>query len=211
MKPTVSIIIPTWNLPEYFNPCALSILNTGVLNGLAELIIVNNGSQPIEELVKGWPNTKVLNPGSNLGWERGLEYGLKEAQGDFICFQNDDTLIPKANQNFYSQLMHPFHDQKVAAVGPATTVASGWHSVFNPQALRTLSEVSYLIFFTVMIRRSDLEAVGGIDISAPGGDDLDLSIRLRKAGKHLLVNPDAFIIHHAFKSGTLSEGGIPRT
>lgn len=205
MKPTASIIIPTWNLPEYFNPCVESIAKTGVLDGLCELIVINNGIQNMDFL-KEWPNTKVLQPGKNLGWEGGLELGLKHAQGDFICFQNDDTLIPKATQSFYSQLLWPFQNQNVAAVGPATTIAAGTHSIFNCNAPRMLTEVSFLIFFTAMIRRSHLEMVGGIDTSAPGGDDLDLSIRLRKAGKILLINPDAFLIHHAFKTGERVKG-----
>lgn len=206
MKPTASIIIPTWNLPEYFNPCVESIAKTGVLDGLCELIVVNNGLQNMDFL-KEWPNTKVLTPGKNLGWEGGLALGLKHAQGDFICFQNDDTLIPRATQDFYSQLLWPFRNKNVAAVGPTTTVAAGWHSIFNKGTPRTLSEVTFLIFFTAMVRRADLEAAGGIDASAPGGDDLDLSMRFRKMGKSLLVNPEAFIIHHAFKTGTRVKGG----
>lgn len=206
MKPTASIIIPTWNLPEYFNPCVESIAKTGVLDGLCELIVVNNGVQNMDFL-KDWANTKVLTPGKNLGWEGGLEFGLKHAQGDFICFQNDDTLIPKATQDFYSQLLWPFRDKNVAAVGPTTTVAAGWHSVFRNSTPRTLSEVTFLIFFTAMIRRSDLEAAGGIDTSAPGGDDIDLSMRFRKMGKSVVINPDAFIIHHAFKTGERVRGG----
>lgn len=206
MKPTASIIIPTWNNPEYFNPCVESIAQTGVLDGLCELIVVNNGIQNMNYLNK-WPNTKVLSPGKNLGWEGGLEFGLKEAQGDFICFQNDDTLIPKATQNFYSQLLWPFHNKKVAAVGPTTTVAAGWHSIFSKATPRALSEVTFLIFFTAMVRREDLEVAGGIDTSAPGGDDLDLCMRFRKMGKSVVVNPDAFIIHHAFKTGERVNGG----
>lgn len=205
MKPTASIIIPTWNLPEYFTPCVDSIAKTGVLDGLCELIVVNNGIQDMSFL-KDWPNTKVLSPGKNLGWEGGLELGLKHAQGDFICFQNDDTLIPKATQTFYSELLWPFQNQNVAAVGPTTTMAAGWHSVFRNSTPRTLTEVTYLIFFTAMVRRSDLDAAGGIDTSAPGGDDLDLCMRFRKMGKSVVVNPDAFIIHHAFKTGERVRG-----
>lgn len=205
MKPVCSILIPTFNNPEYLTPCVESISRTGVLDGLCELIVVNNGDQPMD-FMKDWPNTKVLKPASNLGWERGLEYGLKEAQGEFICFQNDDTLIPKATQSFYSQLLWPFQNKNIAAVGPATTIASGWHSIFQRNAVRQLTDVTYLIFFTVMLRRSDLEAAGGIDTSAPGGDDIDLSIRLRKLGKSLVINPDAFLIHHAFKTGTRVRG-----
>lgn len=205
MKPTASIIIPTWNLPEYFTPCVDSIAKTGALDGLCELIVVNNGLQDMSFL-KEWPNTKVLNPGKNLGWEGGLELGLKHAQGDFICFQNDDTLIPKATQSFYSQLLWPFQNQNVAAVGPTTTTAAGWHSIFRNSTPRTLTEVTFLIFFTAMVRRSDLEVAGGIDTSAPGGDDLDLCMRFRKMGKSLLINPDAFLIHHAFKTGERVKG-----
>lgn len=70
-----------------------------------------------------------------------------------------------------------------------------------------MAEVHFLIFFTVMVRRSDLDAAGGVDVSAPGGDDFDLSIRFRNLGKKLLINPSAFIIHHAFKTGERVRGG----
>jgi hypothetical protein len=58
-----------------------------------------------------------------------------------------------------------------------------------------------LIFFCVMVRRSHLEEVGGIDTTLPGGDDLDLSARFRQAGKKLIFDPRAFLIHHGFKTG----------
>lgn len=211
MKPICSIIIPTWNNPQYLDPCIQSIRDTGVLAGFCELVIVNNGSQPIKEQVKDWQNTRVLEPGKNLGWENGLQYGLQNIDSEFVCFQNDDTLIPKANQSFYSQLLWPFQNLNVSAVGPATTIAAGWHSIFMKSPVRTMIEVPFLIFFTVMIRRSDLMAAGGIDTSCPGGDDLDLSIRLRKMGKNLILNPDAFLIHHAFKTGERVRGGPDKT
>lgn len=206
MKPPVDILIPTWNNPEFLNPCVDSIMRTGVLSGLARLILINNGKQPLKERFRQIPQILVLEPGENLGWERGLEYGLKHSDSKFVCFQNDDTHIPKANARFYSNLLYPFANGDVGAVGPATTVASGWHSVYRPEPLMLTTEVSYLIFFTVMLKREDLEAAGGIDTACPGGDDIDLSIRLRKRGKRLVINPDAFIIHHGFKTGTRVRG-----
>lgn len=207
MEPPITIIIPTWNNPQYLTPCIESIRATGVLGGLCKLLIVNNGKQPIAEQTKGWPNTEVLEPGENLGWERGLELGMKHSTSPFVVFQNDDTHIPHANQHFYYTLLKTFNDDNVAAVGPATTVASGWHSIFQRYPLQIGCEVSFLIFFTVMIRRSHYDLVGGIDTACPGGDDFDLSIRLRKAGKKLVVNPNAFLIHHGFKSGERLRGG----
>jgi SAM-dependent methyltransferase len=206
LTPTISIIVPTWNNPQFLNPCIDSIRATGVLDGLAELIIVNNGKQPIKDYVKHFANTTVLEPGENLGWEKGLALGVAHAKGQFFCFQNDDTHIPIANHDFYKQLLYPMANADVAAVGPSTTVAAGWHSIYQRYPVRQKIEVSYLIFFTVMVRRSAYEEVGGIDISCPGGDDLDLSMRLRAAGHHLVINPSAFIIHHAFKTGERVKG-----
>lgn len=207
MNPPVTIIVPTWNNPQFLTPCIESIRATGVLGGLCKLLIVNNGKQPIKDYVKDWHNTEVLEPGTNLGWEGGLDLGMKNSDSPFVVFQNDDTHIPPATGRFYHTLLNTFNDDIVAAVGPATTVASGWHSIFQKYPLMTPSEVSFLIFFTVMIRRTHYDLVGGIDTSCPGGDDFDLSIRLRKAGKKLVINPGAFLIHHGFKSGERLHGG----
>lgn len=206
MRTPVSILIPTFNNPQFLNPCITSIIQSGALHGLCELVIINNGKQPIEDFVKGWPNTRVLNPGNNLGWEGGLQYGIENTDSPFLVFQNDDTQIPYANAKFYHILLNHFNDESVAAVGPATTVAAGWHSIRRTIPLTEPTQVSYLIFFTTMIRRDHLILVGGIDTTCPGGDDIDLSIRLRKAGKKLVLEPRAFLEHHAFKTGERVHG-----
>lgn len=202
----LDIVIPTWNNPDFFNPCIESILKTGVLNTLANIIVVNNGDQPISEWLKQYPAIKVLKPGKNLGWERGLDLALKNSESPFVVFQNDDTFIPKSSMQFYNRLLIPFSNTKVAAVSPVTTVASGPQSVFYPGSPERLVDASFLIFFTVMLRRKYIDEVGGIDLSLPGGDDIDLSMRLRKTGYNLLIEPDAFLIHHGFKSGNRLRG-----
>lgn len=206
MKKLFSILIPTWNNPQFLTPCVNSIIRTDMLSGLADLIIINNGKQPIKEEFGHVKGITVLEPGENLGWEKGLEFGLQHTNTDFVCFQNDDTYIPYANRDFYKELLYPFKNPNVAAVGPSTTTAAGWHSIYREHELMRRTEVSYLIFFTVMLSRKYLDQVGGIDTNCPGGDDLDLSIRFRKAGKHLVVNPTAFLIHHGFKSGERLRG-----
>lgn len=207
MTPTATILLPTFNNAEYLLPCVKSIIRSTALDGLCKLIIINNGVQPIREQFRNYPMIQVLEPGRNLGWEGGLKFGMEHVDTPFVCFQNDDTLIPRACSSFYSQLLWPFSNSNVAAVGPATTNASGSHSIFLETPLWVPTEVAYLVFFTVMLRVSDLKAVGGVELSPTGsGDDLDLSIRLRKAGKKLLINPDAMLIHHAFKTGEKVRG-----
>ncbi len=202
----LDIIIPTWNNPEFLNPCVESIVRTGILHSDARLLIVNNGTQDVKQAVGHLPNIEVLEPGRNLGWEGGLAYALERSQSKFVCFQNDDTFIPKASMQIYQRLLIPFVDKTVGAVGPTTTTAAGLQSVFHPKSPRTRVHPSFLIFFMVMLRRAHLDAVGGVDTSLPGGDDFDLSIRLRKAGLKLLIEPDVFVIHHGFKTGTRIHG-----
>jgi hypothetical protein len=201
----IDIIIPTWNNPEFLNPCVYSIAQTGVLNDMARLIIVNNGKQDMAEF-EGHPNIVVLNAGENLGWEGGLKLGLENSKAPYVVFQNDDTFLPQASVNFYQRLLLRFSNENVAAVGPATTVAAGLQSIYHPASPRTPTEASYLIFFCVMVRRAHLDAIGGIDVTLPGGDDFDMSMRLRQAGYNVVIDPSAFIIHHGFKSGTRLRG-----
>jgi len=78
----IDIIVPTWNNPEFLNPCVHSIARTGVLNDLANLIIVNNGKQDMAEF-KSHPAIVVLEPGKNLGWEGGLAHALEVSDACF--------------------------------------------------------------------------------------------------------------------------------
>ncbi len=206
MKPFIDILIPTFNNPQFLIPCVKSIAMTGHLGSYAKLIIVNNGKQPVKEQMGHVPGVTILEPGKNLGWEGGLAYALERSEAPFVCFQNDDTHIPQAACFFYEKLMMPFTNTDVAAVGPMSTTVMGMQSIYSPIAPHTRVETSYLIFFCAMIRRKHLDEVGGIDTTLSGGDDLDLSMRFRKAGKKLVVTPDAFIIHHGFKTGERIHG-----
>lgn len=212
MKPVLSILIPTYNNPQQLNAGINSIVRTGFLNtGLGEIIIINNGKQDCTNYYRHIPQIKVINCPDNLGWEGGLKEGLKHTDAPFLCFQNDDTHIPSVSQQqFYQNLLGLFADNKVGAVGPVTTTAAGLQSIFHPRTAPTICEARWLIFFCVIVRRSALEQVGGIDNTLPGGDDFDLSIRLRMAGYKLLISPQSFLIHHGFQTGTRVHGGADK-
>jgi SAM-dependent methyltransferase len=119
---------------------------------------------------------------------------------------NDDTVLPNSSGMFFNYLLAQFSDSKVAISAPITTISAGIQSVFNKSCPLNLTEVSWVIFFCVMLRRSALDEVGGIDDTLPGGDDFDLSFRLRKAGYKIVVYPGSFILHHGFQTGTRVHG-----
>ena len=59
----------------------------------------------------------------------------------------------------------------------------------------------------MLVRRSTLDEVGGIDVNFPTGDDIDLSIRFLKAGYLLQVDKTVFVYHHGFQTGERLYGG----
>jgi len=205
MTSTVDIIVVTWNLPEYLNPCLASILTHAVTEDLFRIILVNNGHPDSVAQWKGHPRVEIVQTGKNLGWEGGLKAGLAVSKAPYLVFMNDDTYIPLSSPLWINELLTNFRDPQCAAAGPSSNVVMGAQNIFTPTKESTVI-VPFLVGFCLMVRREDLDAAGGVDDSLPGGDDLDLSIRLRKLGKYLVCDRHAFVYHHGFKSGTRKHG-----
>ena len=146
MSRPLDIIIPTFDNPDYFDPCVESIFKTGSMANFARLIVVNNGTQPLNAPANN-PALLVLEPKKNLGWEGGLDFALQHSDSQFVCFQNDDTLVPKISAGMYQRLVSLFADPSVGAVSRVTTTAAGWQSIYVENEPRTIVEVTFLIFF----------------------------------------------------------------
>ena len=61
---------------------------------LRELLVVNNSAEPIEDLVRDlpWP-ARVIAPGRNLGYARGVNEGIRAAKEDRVLILNPDLLV----------------------------------------------------------------------------------------------------------------------
>lgn len=201
---TVDIIIPTFNNQEYLQPCLFSLINNRSSEGLFHVYLVNNG-HPDSVAWANNPQVTVLQAGDNLGWEGGLKLGLQHSKAPFVCFLNDDTYIPKSSRLWLNELLQHFRDPKVGAVGPASNVVMGMQNIFAQMMFDTY-RAKFLIGYCMLVRREALDKVGGVDDTLPGGDDLDLSIRLRDSGYYLIGDRNVFIYHHGFKTGTRVHG-----
>ena len=202
----VSIIIPTFNNPEMLANCISSIGSKRLVHPV-EIIIVNNGHPDSLKMIGNEPWMKIVETGGkNLGWEGGLKEGLKHTQSEFVIFMNDDTFVPQAESFWLRKMAETFGKPEVAAVGPITNVCMGNQNMLY-QTPHYAIETTYLIGFCMMVRRKALDDVGGVDDTLPGGDDLDLSIRFRKAGHFLVNRRDVFVFHYGFVTGTAVYGG----
>ena len=199
--PIITIIIPTFNNPDYLIPAVTSILRNRATPGLFEVLVINNGHPKSCDYLKPLKNVRVINAGTNLGWEGGIDLGMKNSNSPFVCFFNDDAFVPTGSRLWLNILLQYFRDTKVGAIGPASNVVMGAQNIFNDMPYPYF-KATFIIGFCALLRRSAFEAIGGMDMQLPGGDDLDWSIRLRKAGYDVLIDRSVFIYHHGFKTGT---------
>lgn len=203
----IGIIIPTWNNNEYLIPCVNSILSPIGTEDILHVYIVNNGDPANMNLISH-PRVTILQQKENLGWEGGLKAGIAASNEEFLLFMNDDTFVPLSSTRWSNILINDFSNPIVGAVGPSSNCVMGVQNIFSGFPERyDIVTVNFLIGFCMMVRRSALEAVGGVDDTMPGGDDLDLSIRLRKGGYKLLCDRNVFVYHHGFKTGERVNGG----
>ena len=201
----VDLICPTYNNPQLLSQCISSISSLRVSYPM-RIIVVNNGHPDSMSFLPDYPYIKLIQTGNqNLGWEGGLARGLQESTSEFVGFINDDIYLPSASHNWLAKIMSTFQHPEVAAVGPSTNFVMGPQNIWKLLP-HNMIEVTYLIGFCMILRRKHLDEAGGVAMGLPGGDDLDLSIRLRKNGHKLVARRDVFVFHHGAVTGTAVHG-----
>ena len=207
MKSLIDIVVPTYdNLHQLLQ--MLGSFNNSIHSPLAERVhytVINNGKTPIKNYIQECARITILEPGKNLGWEGGLKLGLESSDAPFVMFANDD-IRATGDPNWLWKMLHIFNNPKVGAVGPQSNYVMGAQSIFADGAEQAIN-VKYLIGFCMLVRREALEKAGGVDDTLPGGDDIDLSIRLRDAGYALVHTRNAFMFHHGSVTGNKLQAG----
>jgi hypothetical protein len=97
MKPTLSIITISYNTRDILRDCLTSIVKF-TKDIEYEIIVVSTGSSDGSlEMIKAFaaknPLVKLVDAQSNIGFGRGNNLGVKNAQGEYLLFLNSDTLI----------------------------------------------------------------------------------------------------------------------
>jgi len=170
------------------------------------LIVVDNGSADgTVEYLEGLGNAIELRGlEKNLGWVQGVNIGLVAALAydpDHIIFSNSDIVIP-GDPVWLKKYIDLLQGEGVGAVGPTSNFVMGLQKYQFNEQLPPIHEAQFLIGFFVAVRAKVLREVGLLDerFGLGGNDDLDLSIRIRKAGYKLLINRRAFVFHYGSRT-----------
>lgn len=210
-SPLVSVVMPVYNGVRYLDTAVASVLNQTYQP--IELILVDDGSTDGSwNLIAAYGSRVRAVRQSNGGVGRARSTGIENARGDFIAFlDQDDWWMPekvaRQVQLFLQDecvgLVHTgvghFDDVASAFVGPLAPDARPEDLVGRCYDLLLLGNAIYNS--SVMVRRSVLDVIGGIDLEIVGNtvQDYDLWLRIARQSAFAYV-PDelsVFRLHGA--------------
>lgn len=109
MKFLVTVIIPSWNGRHLLKTCLSSIQKQTLKD--FEVIVVDNGSSDgsIDYIEKNFSKVRVIKLEKNYGFAKAINFGIKEAKGDFIVLINNDTEVGRQCLHYLVQAakQHP--------------------------------------------------------------------------------------------------------
>ena len=201
----ISIIVPVYNRPEEVKELLQSLNNQ--TNKNFEVVLIEDGSQiPCKEVAEYFETNLKINYfyKENTGRSDSRNVGMQKAKGDFFVFFDSDCIIPP---NYFEILEEAINTNTFDCFGGPDAA----HDSFSD--LQKAISYSMTSFFTtggirggkrqmekfmprtfnMGFKRSVYEKVGGFNDMF--GEDIDLSLRIRKAGFRVILLRDAFVFH----------------
>lgn len=219
-KPNVSVIIVTWNNEKDISAC-LESLNKQKYESYKVIVVDNASADKTTNIIKKkFPEVKLIDSKKNLyltgGNNLGIEYAIKNYNSKYVMVLNPDT---KASTNLISALVDVAEgNDKVGAVGPKIKfwnnenegllnstglVFDGFMQAYDRGILEKdkgqydqEEEMRAISGTCILYRVETLKQVGlywnAIKMYL---DELELSMRIRRAGWKIIYTPKTTLKH----------------
>lgn len=229
---TLAIVIVSFNVRNDLDRC-LQSLPLAARGTTTTIVVVDNGSTDGTGnlLRERWPDVLLIETGSNLGFARANNIGIRATRSELVLLLNPDTIAPPGSLERLIQALrdHP----EAAAAGPRLVDASGRPELsfgwpmsplgelrqkliqglarrgFGPvqrsldRSLRTPGTRDWVSGACLLVRRADLDAVGLLDERYfLYTEDVDVCLALRRRGRTVRFEPGVEIQHLRGQSGT---------
>lgn len=226
-NPKVSIVIPNMDHIEELKVCIDSILEKTTYSNY-EIIVVENNSKKEEtfelykEIEKNEKIKVVYYKEKKFNYSKIINFGVKEATGDYIIQLNNDTEL--ITPNWLEELLGYAQRKDVGAVGvklyyPDNTIQHvgviigiggvGGHILKNlPKDVRGyfardsfVQNLSAVTAACIISRKEIYEEVGYMDESFEVAfNDLDFCLKIREKGYLIVIDPFVELMHYESKS-----------
>lgn len=194
-----SVVVPCYNCGKYIEDCLESILNQTIKP--KEIIVVDDGSKDNSvEKIKRYPVRLVS--WSRRGIAQARNIGLILSKGDIVVFFDSDVEVP---QDYLEILADDFeHYSDVVAVGgqEIPIVNIGIANVYRSKYLRQTHGEGLIInppFIYGIASAFKKDAIIKAGYFNPffrtNGEDVEISIRLKKLGYKLLYDSRLKVYH----------------
>lgn len=199
-KPTVSVVIATYDRPDQLDACIEGLNKQIIPDGKAELIIVDDGSTEVYDVdgirEKSKLPVKFIKK-DHSGVCETKNAGIEESEGEYVAFLDDDMV---ASPLWLVNLLSGFKNDRIAGIGSTNFVYPDTHYLTDYADYRELmrqpfkdkmGEVLNVLTGSACLRKDVLEEVGGFNVRQSedgvlfGGDDVDLTWNIRNAGYSL--------------------------
>lgn len=209
--PTFSLVFLTWNSEDVIERTIDSVLAQTYSD--FEIVIVDNDSKdrtiPIVRNVYGSDErVSIVENDSNLGFTRGINRGIEQTQGKYICCYNDDTHFPEDYLETLATFVSPDTvwttariNYRVSSTDRTVRLLTG-HRFPIPYVvneLRGVAKVNYVpgdgLIVPRKIYENELDELVFNPAMLDKGEDMDLSLRLRDDDIPLKAILDTYSIH----------------
>ncbi len=181
----ISIVIPTYNEEKYLERTLATLSNQTLQREKYEIIIVDGGSKDRTiEIARKYADKVMVQKAGGVPAAR--NEGVEAAKFDLIATTDADTIVPR---DWLEKIVRWFSkDDIIAVCGVDGPIEKTTKAVLLFKFLRTLLTVSSKLNYYCLggcnsaFRKEVFLKLGGYR-NLPHSDDVDLGLRMRKAGK----------------------------
>jgi GT2 family glycosyltransferase/SAM-dependent methyltransferase len=212
--PVVCVIVPSYGQVDYSLRCLASIAAHPPAVPFEVIVAEDASGDPAVAQLRQVKGLRLLESSRNRGFLLNCNAAAGQTQAEFLFFLNNDTQVQPGWLDRLVEVLRRRPD--AAAVGAKLIFpdgrlqeaggiiwddASGWNygrlDDADKPVYNYLREADYVSGAALLVRRADFAALGGFDPAyAPAYcEDSDLAFRLRAAGKAVLYQPRAVVVH----------------
>ncbi|HZX11921.1 MAG TPA: glycosyltransferase [Candidatus Nanoarchaeia archaeon] len=200
-----SIIVITYNEEKNIDECIQSLLHQDYED--YELLVVDASEDQTATRASLYPRVRVIkSEKKGFGIQRNL--GVKHATGHYIAFTDADCIAPPTwlknaitfleNNNLSGTGGNAYPPENSPLIGKAISCLG-----YPAGGALGLSPNDLFSTCNAVLLKSALEEANGFnEYLLHGGEDTDLSARLKEKGHTLLINQESYVYH---KTRTFSE------
>jgi len=186
-QPLVSVIVTTKNNHDTLDACLTSISQQDYSN-IQLLVIDNNSSDDTKDIALRY-TPLVFDKGPERSAQR--NFGVQEASGQYICIIDSDMELSPL---VISSCVQNLHSKAAALIIPEESFGKGfWAQCKKLERSYYVGQDS--IEAARFFHKAAYQEVGGYNEQMTGGEDWDLTNRMRAAG-FTIGRAEAFIYHN---------------